>query len=43
LRAAALEQLLHVALPTSHDVLTAKSAEDVRTQPTYNILDEEHP
>ena len=34
LRAAALEQLLHVALPTSHDVLTAKSAADVQTQGT---------
>jgi ERCC4-type nuclease len=37
LRAAALEQLLHVALPTSHEVLTAKSGEDVRTQATHNI------
>ena len=37
LRAAALEQLLHVALPTSHDVLTSKSAEDEQTQATYNI------
>ena len=37
LRAAALEQLLHVALPTSHDVLTSKSGEDVRTQATHNI------
>ena len=43
LRAAALEQLLHVALPTSHDVLASKSAEDVRTQPTYNMQEEELP
>ena len=34
LRAAALEQLLHVALPTSHEVLTAKSAADVQAQAT---------
>ena len=43
LRAAALEQLLHVALPTSHDVLTSKSGEDVQTQPTYNIQEQELP
>jgi ERCC4-type nuclease len=43
LRAAALEQLLHVALPTSHDVLTAKSGEDVRTQATHNIQEHELP
>jgi ERCC4-type nuclease len=36
LRAAALEQLLHVALPTSHDVLTSKSGEEVQTPTTYN-------
>ena len=36
LRAAALEQLLHVALPTSHDILTSKSTEDTQTQTTYN-------
>jgi hypothetical protein len=41
LRAAALEQLLHVALPTSHDVLTSKSGEDLQTQATYNIQDQE--
>jgi ERCC4-type nuclease len=41
LRAAALEQLLHVALPTSHDVLTSKSGEDVRTQATHNIQEHE--
>jgi ERCC4-type nuclease len=40
-RATALEQLLHVALPTSHDVLTAKSAEDVQTQATYNTKEQE--
>jgi ERCC4-type nuclease len=39
--AAALEQLLHVALPTSHDVLTAKSGEDVQTQATYTIQEQE--
>jgi len=41
LRAAALEQLLHVTLPTSHEVLTAKSGEGVRTQVTYNIQEQE--
>jgi ERCC4-type nuclease len=41
LRAAALEQLLHVALPTSHDVLTSQSVEDVQTQATYNIQEQE--
>jgi len=41
LRAAALEQLLHVALPTSHDVLTSKSAEDVQMQATYNRKEQE--
>jgi ERCC4-type nuclease len=41
LRAAALEQLLHVALPTSHDVLTSKSGEDLQTQATYNINEQE--
>jgi ERCC4-type nuclease len=40
LRAAALEQLLHIALPTSHDALTAKSGEDVQTQATYNIKEQ---
>jgi len=41
LRAAALEQLLHVALPISHAALTAKSEEDEQTQATYNIKDQE--
>lgn len=40
-RAAALEQLLHVALPTSHDVLTSKSGKDVQMQATYNIKEQE--
>jgi Fanconi anemia group M protein len=40
LRAAALEQLLHVALPTSHEVLTSKSAEVVQTQAAYNIQEQ---
>jgi len=31
-RAAALEQLLHAALPTSHDALTSKRGEDVHMQ-----------
>jgi ERCC4-type nuclease len=34
LRAAALEQLSHVDLPTSHDVLASKSGEDEQTQAT---------
>jgi len=41
LRAAALEQLLHVALPTSHDAPTSKSGGDVQTQATYNIQEQE--
>ena len=36
-RAAALEQLLHAALPTSHDVLRSKRGEDVQTAATSNI------
>src|SRR5205807_10393082 len=36
-RAAALEQLLHVALPASHDALTSKRGQDVQIQATYNI------
>jgi ERCC4-type nuclease len=36
-RAAALEQLLHAALPTSHDVLTSKRGEDVQPRATSNI------
>jgi ERCC4-type nuclease len=31
-RAAALEQLLHAALPTSHDALTSKRREDIQMQ-----------
>ena len=41
LRAAALEQLLHVALPTSHDALASKSEEDEQTQAPYNIKEQE--
>ena len=40
-RAAALEQLLHVALPTSHDALKSKRGEDVQMQATYNIKEQE--
>ena len=40
-RAAALEQLLHVALPTSHDALTSKRRVDVQMQTTYNIKEQE--
>jgi len=40
-RAAALEQLLHVALPTSHDPLTSKRRVDVQMQATYNIKEQE--
>jgi ERCC4-type nuclease len=40
-RAAALEQLLHVALPTSHDALTSKRRVDVQMQATYNIKEQE--
>jgi ERCC4-type nuclease len=40
-RAAALEQLLRVALPTSHDALTSKRGEDVHMQATYNIKEQE--
>ncbi len=41
LRAAALEQLLHAALPTSHDALRSKRGEDVRMHATYNIIEGE--
>jgi ERCC4-type nuclease len=40
-RAAALEQLLHVALPTSHDALTSKRGKDVPLQATYNLKEQE--
>ncbi len=40
-RAAALEQLLHAALPTSHDALTSKRGQDVQMQATYNINEQE--
>ena len=40
-RAAALEQLLHAALPTSHDALTSKRGEDVQMQAPYNIKEQE--
>jgi ERCC4-type nuclease len=40
-RAAALEQLLHVALPTSHDALTSKRGKDVQMQATYNLKEQE--
>src|SRR2546429_6776619 len=41
LRAAALEQLLHVALPTSHDALTSKRGEGVQMRATYTIKEQE--
>jgi ERCC4-type nuclease len=40
-RAAALEQLLHAALPTSHDALTSKRGEDVQMQDPYNTKEQE--
>src|SRR5712692_1531080 len=40
-RAAALEQLLHAALPTSHDALTSKRGQDVQMHATYNIIEGE--
>ncbi len=40
-RAAALEQLLHVALPTSHDALTSKRGRDVQMKATYNLKKQE--
>jgi len=40
-RAAALEQLLHAALPTSHDALTPKREEDVQMQAPYSIKEQE--
>ena len=40
-RAAALEQLLHVALPTSHDAFKSKRGEGVHMQATYNIKEQE--
>ncbi len=40
-RAAALEQLLHAALPTSHDALTSKRGEDVQMQAPYNRKEQE--
>lgn len=40
-RAAALEQLLHAALPTSRDALTSKRGEDVQMQAPYNIKEQE--
>jgi DNA repair protein RadC len=40
-RAAALEQLLHAALPTSHDALTSKRGQDVQMQATYSIKEQE--
>ena len=40
-RAAALEQLLHAALPTSHDALTSKRGQDVQMQATYNMKEQE--
>src|SRR6266581_4743786 len=36
-RAAALEQLLHAALPNSHDALKSKRGEDLQVQAPYNI------
>jgi ERCC4-type nuclease len=40
-RAAALEHLLHVALPTSQGTLTAKRGKDVHMQATYNLKEQE--
>src|SRR6266566_7402258 len=40
-RAAALEQLLHAALPSSHDALTSKRGQDVQMQATYSIKEQE--
>jgi len=40
-RAAALEQLLHAALPTSPDALKSKREEDVQMQASYNIKEQE--
>ena len=40
-RAAALEQLLHVALPTSHDAFKSKREEGVQMLATYNIKEQE--
>jgi ERCC4-type nuclease len=40
-RAAALEQLLHAALPTSHDALKSKRGEDIQMQGPYNIKEHE--
>jgi ERCC4-type nuclease len=39
-RAAALEQLLHVALPPSHAALTSKRGEDVQMQAPYSIKEQ---
>jgi ERCC4-type nuclease len=39
-RAAALEQLLHVALPTVHDALTSQRGKDVYTPATYNLKEQ---
>jgi ERCC4-type nuclease len=40
-RAAALEELLHVALPTSHGALTSKRGKDVHMQATYTFKEQE--
>src|SRR5712692_5591312 len=40
-RAAALERLLHAALPTSHDALKSKRGEDIQMQGPYNIKEHE--
>jgi hypothetical protein len=40
-RAAALEQLLHAALPTSHVAIKSKREEDVQMQAPYNIKEQE--
>ncbi len=40
-RAAALEQLLHAALPNSHDALKSKRGEDLQVQAPYNIKEQE--
>jgi ERCC4-type nuclease len=39
-RAAVLEQLLHVALPTSRDALTSKRRVEVPMQATYNVKEQ---
>ena len=39
-RAAALEELLHVALPTVHDALISQRGKDVYTPTTYNLKEQ---